>query len=208
MIFRKKIACRLEKGRSIKTDVVSRVLDAVQERCIGNWKFPVADGGGLVRGRPAGRKKDLSLTPCHTTHIHTRTLHAADHHFFISYRSERNRSSWSAEIFATRVGIIYRVIISPENWIVGLQRAGGNVHIRKYAHTCKCRDCVFVARQIGYSWIVVWLIVSESHFCGNCARGSLFSAHPLLFPFPPNKRESNSSPEAISSPVYFHLHPT
>lgn len=146
------------------------------------------------RGRPTGRKKDLSLTPCHTTHTH---IHCTgDSYFFISYRSEWNRSSWSAEIFATRVGIIYRVIISPENWIVGLRRAGGNVHIRKHvqmARWCARRETnrLFVDRRMTNCFGITF----SRELCSR-----ILSSHPLLHPFPPNKRESNSSPEAISSP--------
>lgn len=75
VIFRKKksIACRLKEERSIKLTLYRAYSILSRGDVSGNWKFPVTDGGGLVRGRLADRKKDLSLTMSHL-HIHIRGI--------------------------------------------------------------------------------------------------------------------------------------
>lgn len=84
---KKSIACKLKKECSIKLTLHRACSMLSRGDVSGNCKFPVVNRGGLVRGRLAGRKKDLSLTMSHThthTHIHGRSLFL----YFVSLRAE------------------------------------------------------------------------------------------------------------------------
>lgn len=186
---KKRIDCLQAQGRALnKADiVVSRILDAAQERYI--RKLKVSCRGGRGEGRSAsdcqvGRKICLTVSRVITISLFRVLLRAGS--VFVVDGNIR----W--------LRIIHHVIISPGELDWGHNEVDGNV--QTYTHTnvtivCARRETnrLFVDRRMTNCFGIRFL----RELCSR-----------VLPLFPPNKRGSNPPPEAISSPVYFHLHPT
>lgn len=173
----KRIDCLQARGGALNKVIVSRVLDAARKRYIRKLKVScrgVVEGGDWApRAILPGRKKDLS-----------QRCHGGDHYFFISCPLR------AGSVLAVGGNIRWLGDNTPRyniprglDWGHLDSRTGTVVHTRVRTRPSDCVCLALVARQIGYSWIAVWLIVSESDFCGEwCSRAH---SHSL----PPSKRE-------------------